>query len=136
MNQPSFKKVAQLNQKTAEVAQQNDEMLKLAMQDVQLKKQHLDMERMAFEQEKYADIRHQVNQMCDFAIRTLPFWNRSPKAICNRATELLFAIKRETAKHIAMEVLSQKIQEENKPIEEVKAETEAKLDEIIESDRV
>lgn len=128
----SFAELRQIAAKQTETIRQQNEILASQNRELQMKAQHLEMERMQYEASKHADIRHQVNQAADFAIRTLPFWNRGPKAIVNRATEILLAIRNETAKHVAMDVLAQKIQEENKPIEDVKAETEKVLDEIIE----
>lgn len=127
----SFAELRQIAAKQTETVRQQNEILANQNREVQMKKQQLEIERMQFEAGKHGEIKHQFNQMCDFAIRTLPFWNRSPKAICNRATELLLAIRKEVAKHIAMDVLAQKIQTENRPIEEVKAETEKVLDGIV-----
>lgn len=127
----SFAQLKQIGANQQTTIKQQQEILTNQHKELQMKQRQLEIERMQFDAGKHADISHNFLQMSDFAIRTLPFWNRSPKAIAERATELMLTLKRETAKHIAMEVLAQKIQEENKPIEEVKAETEAKLDEII-----
>lgn len=131
MNQPSFKKVAQLTRDSATIAKQNEEIHKVAMEEVKLKAQYLEIERMKFEAEKHAEIRHDLKQCIDFALTSLPWWRRSPRVVVDRATEFLLILKRETAKHVAMDILAKKIHEENKPIEEVKAEAEKVLDGIL-----
>jgi hypothetical protein len=131
MNQPSFKKIAQLSRESATIAKQNEEMHKVAMEEVRLKAQYLEIERMKFEADKHADIKHDLKQCIDFAINSLPWWRRSPRTVVDRATEFLLMLKRETAKHVAMDVLASKIREENKPIEQIKADTEKVLDGIM-----
>lgn len=128
-DQRSFAELRKIAANQATTIKQQNEILANQNQDLQMKQRQFEIERMQFEAGKHADISHNFLQAADFAIRTLPFWNRGPKAICNRATSILLAIRKETAKHIAMEVLAQKIH--NKPIEEVKAETEKVLDGII-----
>ena len=127
----SFAELRQIAAKQTETVRQQNEILANQSREVQMKKQQLEIERMQFEAGKHAEIKHQFNQMADFAIRTLPWWNRSPKVIADRATELMLTLKREVAKHVAMDVLAQKIQEENKPIEQIKADTEKVIDEVI-----
>lgn len=129
--QKSFAELRQIAAKQTETVRQQNEILANQNREVQMKKQQLEIERMQFEAGKHAEIKHQFNQMADFAIRTLPWWNRSPKVIADRATELMLTLKREVAKHVAMDVLAQKIQEENKPIEQIKADTEKVLDGIM-----
>lgn len=131
MGEPSFKKVAQLTRESATIARQNEEIVANQLKEIQLKAQYLEIERMKFEADKHADIKHDLKQCIDFALTSLPWWRRSPRAVVDRATEFLLIIKRETAKHVAMDVLAQKIREENKPIEEVKADTEKILDGIM-----
>lgn len=100
-----------------------------------MKKQQLEIERMQFEAGKHAEIKHQFNQMADFAIRTLPWWNRSPKAIADRATEFLLMLKRETAKHVAMDVLASKIREEGQKDAEIVDKVVEKVAEVSGMDR-
>jgi len=131
MNQPSFKKISQMTRDTAEIAKQNQEIADNVLKELQLKAQYLEIERMKFEADKHADIKHDLKQCIDFALTSLPWWRRSPRTVVDRATEFLLMLKRETAKHVAMDVLAQKIQEENKPIEQIKADTEKVLDGIM-----
>lgn len=131
MGEPSFKKVAQLTRESATIARQNEEIVANQLKEIQMKAQYLEIERMKFEADKHADIKHDLKQCIDFALTSLPWWRRSPRTVVDRATEFLLIIKRETAKHVAMDVLAQKIQAENKPIEEVKADTEKVLDGIM-----
>lgn len=129
MGEPSFKKIAQLSRESATIAKQNEEMHKVAMEEVRLKAQYLEIERMKFEADKHADIKHDLKQCIDFAINSLPWWRRSPRTVVDRATEFLLMLKRETAKHVAMDVLAQKIQTES--LEQFTADTEKVLDEVI-----
>ena len=131
MGEPSFKKVAQLTRESATIARQNEEIVANQLKEIQMKAQYLEIERMKFEADKHADIKHDLKQCIDFALTSLPWWRRSPRTVVDRATEFLLIIKRETAKHVAMDVLASKIQAENKPIEEVKADTEKVLDGIM-----
>lgn len=131
MGEPSFKKVAQLTRESATIARQNEEIVANQLKEIQMKAQYLEIERMKFEADKHADIKHDLKQCIDFALTSLPWWRRSPRTVVDRATEFLLIIKRETAKHVAMDVLASKIQAENKPIEEVKADTEKILDGIM-----
>lgn len=103
----------QIAKNQSETIRQQNEILANQAKDLQMKAQQLEMERMQFEVSRNADIRHQVNQCCDFAIRSLPWWNRSPKAVVDRASTLLLTIKHETAKHVAMEIMAQKIHDES-----------------------
>ena len=128
---PSFNKLKEIAANQAVTIKQQDEIRNNLDKQTAMKRQQLELDYAQFEAAKHADLRHDLKQAVDFAIRTLPFWNRSPKAIVNRATEILLAIRKETAKHVAMDVLAQKIREENKPIEEVKADTEKVLDGIM-----
>lgn len=127
--QKSFAELRQIAAKQTETVRQQNEILANQNREVQMKKQQLEIERMQFEAGKHAEIKHQFNQMADFAIRTLPWWNRSPKVIADRATELMLTLKREVAKHIAMDVLAQKIQTES--LEKFTVDTEKVIDEVI-----
>ena len=121
---PSFKKMTQVAANQTVTIRQQNEILANQAKDLQMKAQQLEMERMQFEASRNADIRHQVNQCFDFAIRSLPWWNRSPKAVVDRASTLLLTIKHETAKHVAMEIMAQKIQEESFQLTKEQAEDE------------
>lgn len=127
---PSFKKLSQVAANQTVTIRQQNEILANQAKDLQMKAQQLEMERMQFEASRNADIRHQVNQCCDFAIRSLPWWNRSPKAVVDRASTLLLTIKHETAKHVAMEIMAQKIHEES-----MKANEPAVVEEITETEQ-
>lgn len=129
MNQPSFKKISQMTRDTAEIAKQNQEIADNVLKELQLKAQYLEIERMKFEADKHADIKHDLKQCIDFAINSLPWWRRSPRTVVDRATEFLLMLKLETAKHVAMDVLAQKIQTES--LEQFTADTEKVLDEVI-----
>ncbi len=130
-DRPTLKKLQEIAQNQTRTIKQQDEIRNNLDQQTAMKRQQLELDYAQFEAAKHADLRHDLKQAADFAIRTLPFWNRSPKAIVNRATEILLAIRKETAKHVAMDVLAGKIQAENKPIEEVKTDTEKVLDGIM-----
>ena len=93
-----------------------------------MKAQYLEIERMKFEADKHADIKHDLKQCIDFALTSLPWWRRSPRTVVDRATEFLLMLKRETAKHVAMDVLASKIREESaeKEIPTSSIELEAK----------
>ena len=127
---PSFKKLSQVAANQTVTIRQQNEILANQAKDLQMKAQQLEMERMQFEASRNADIRHQVNQCCDFAIRSLPWWNRSPKAVVDRASTLLLTIKHETAKHVAMEIMAQKIHDES-----MKANEPAVVEEITETEQ-
>lgn len=118
----------QIAKNQSETIKQQNEILANQAKDLQMKAQQLEMERMQFEVSRNADIRHQVNQCCDFAIRSLPWWNRSPKAVVDRASTLLLTIKHETAKHVAMEIMAQKIHEESMKANEPAAVEEISMD--------
>lgn len=138
----SYEKLSKIaaNQ-TITIRQQDEIRANLDAQTAQ-GRQKLALEREIFNHEKQADLRHDFKQMCDFAIRTLPFWNRSPKAIANRATELMLTLKSELGKHAAMEAMAQKLVAEDaaaklspEQVAEVKADAEKTLDEVIGADR-
>jgi hypothetical protein len=95
----------QIAKNQSETIRQQNEILANQTKDLQMKAQQ-------FEASRNADIRHQVNQCVDFALKSLPWWNRSPKAVVDRASTLLLTIKHEAAKHVAMEIMAQRIQEE------------------------
>ena len=125
---PSFKKLSQVAANQTVTIRQQNEILANQAKDLQMKAQQLEMERMQFEASRNADIRHQVNQCCDFAIRSLPWWNRSPKAVVDRASTLLLTIKHETAKHVAMEIMAQKIHDESMKANEPAVVEEVTMD--------
>ena len=112
MNNPSFKKISQLTAESTKIARQNEEIAANQLRDIQMKAQYLEIERMKFEAEKHSDIRHQVNQCVDFAIRSLPWWKRSTRTVVDRASEYLLTIKHEVGKHVAMDVLTQRLENE------------------------
>ena len=110
---PSFNKLKEIAANQAVTIKQQDEIRNNLDKQTAMKRQQLELDYAQFEAAKHADLRHDLKQAVDFAIRTLPFWNRSPKAIVNRATEILLAIRKETAKHVAMDVLASKIRDES-----------------------
>ncbi len=122
MNQPSFKKISQLTAESTKIARQNEEIAANQLRDIQMKAQYLEIERMKFEAEKHADIRHQVNQCVDFAIRSLPWWKRSTRTVVDRASEYLLTIKHEVGKHVAMDVLTQRLEDEKQAEEQAQDE--------------
>lgn len=109
----SFAELKKVAANQATTIRNENQILANQRQELAIKKAQLEMEVGRFEEAKNAELKHLVLQCSDFAIRTLPFWNRSPKAICNRATELLLAIRKEVAKHVAMDVLASKIRDES-----------------------
>lgn len=125
MSEKSFSELKRIAANQTQTIRQQNEILANQNKEVMIKKQQLEMEKMQYEASKYADIRHQVNQCVDFALKSLPWWNRSPKAVVDKASEFLLTIKKETAKHVAMEMMAQRI------TEETKADTEKVLDGII-----
>lgn len=125
----SFAELKKVAANQATTIRNENQILANQRQELAIKKAQLEMEVDRFEEAKNAELKHLVLQCSDFAIRTLPFWNRSPRRVVDRATEFLLMLKRETAKHVAMDVLTQKVQEEG--IDKVKAETEKVLDGII-----
>lgn len=114
----------QIAKNQSETIKQQNEILANQAKDIQMKAQQLEMERIRFEASRNADIHHQVNQCVDFAIRSLPWWNRSVKSVVNRSTEYLFTIRKEVAKHVAMEVMAQKIHDESVQLTKEQAEDE------------
>lgn len=102
----------QIAKNQSETIKQQNEIMANQARDLQMKAHQLEMERMQFEASRNADIRHNFLQMCDFAIRSLPWWKRSTKNVIDRATEYYIDIKREAAKHIAMEKLMQPVPQE------------------------
>lgn len=128
---PSFNKLKEIAANQATTIKQQDQIRSNLDKQTDMKRQQLELDIAQFEAAKHADLRHELRQCIDFAINSLPWWNRGTSKVVDRATEYLLAVRKETAKHVAMDVLAQKIQEENKPIEEVKAETEKVLDGIM-----
>lgn len=107
MSQKSFAELEKISRKQSETIKQQNEILDNQRRDLRIKEQQIEMQRIAFENEKYAETRHQVNQCVDFALKALPWWKRSTENVINRATEMLFAIRKETAKHVAMAKLEE-----------------------------
>ena len=134
-----MKEIAKNQTKTI---QQQNEIIANQHKDLQIRKQQLEFEIAQFNESKFADIRHQVNQMVDFAIRSLPWWRRSTRTVVARATEYLLTIRSEVGKHAAMEAMAQKLVAEDaaaklspEQVAEVKADAEKTLDEVIGADR-
>lgn len=110
--QPSFNELKRIAANQAETIKQQNDILANQQKDLRNKQMGLEMERMRFDESKHADIRHQFNQSWDFAIRSLPWWRRGTKTVANRATEIMLSIRREAAKHIAMQEMERKLAEE------------------------
>jgi hypothetical protein len=128
-DRPTFKKLQEIAQNQTTTIKQQDQIRSNLDKQTDMKRQQLELDIAQFEAAKHADLRHELRQCIDFAINSLPWWNRGTSKVVDRATEYLLAVRKETAKHVAMEVLAKKIQTES--LEEFMAETEELLDGII-----
>jgi len=132
-DQRSFAELRKIAANQATTIKNENQILANQKHELTLKKMQLEAEIDKFEEQKHAELKHLFLQSCDFAIRTLPWYRRSPEAIVSRATEILSSIRRETAKHVAAAIMANKIAEDarQKPIEEIKDDTVKVLDGII-----
>lgn len=108
----SYEKLSKIAANQTVTIRQQNEILENQRTELRNAKMGLEMERMRFDESKHAAIHHQVNQCVDFAIRSLPWWKRSTRTVVDRASEYLLTIKHEAGKHVAMDVLTQRLEDE------------------------
>ena len=138
----SFAELKKISANQAQTIRNENAILDNQRQDLSIKKAQLEMERQHYNDSKHADLRHEIWQCVDFAIRSLPWWRRSTRTVVDRATEYLLTIRSEVGKHAAMEAMAQKLVAEDaaaklspEQVAEVKADAEKTLDEVIGADR-
>lgn len=100
-NEKSFAELRKIAAALEKSGQRQNEAFEMQTKQLQNAELQLEVKRKNFALSQNADVRRVVEQTVDFALRSLPWWNRSISSVMKRAALYENAIKAETLKIVS-----------------------------------
>jgi len=92
----SYQNLVQMGQKQKLIYDQLLLQVAQKEKDLEIRKAHFELQVKQLEEQINRECRREIDQCYDFAIKSLPWWNRSPKAVERRALKFLLDIRANT----------------------------------------
>lgn len=102
MGEKSFAELRKIAAAQQEEIKKQDEITKALNQQVRAAQTANELRLQEINRQLHLELRRTVEQTVDFALRSLPWWNRSLPAVMKRAAKMDQAIKAETLRLVAL----------------------------------